>query len=290
MQHRLSKTERNELPKMYQSGMSCTNLANHYGVSTAAIYGLLKRRGVVFRNASESQKKCQLDESVFDIITPESAYWAGFLFADGTIIERGGSPEVALVLSERDREHVVNFQKFLGSSHKILDVKPQIKSKRKTKTAVRLCVRSIQIASALKRFGFAKHLGSIAIPELANCRHFWRGVIDGDGCIGFMSGNKSHCARIELVGGFPLLSQFVDFIHNNFPKSKVSIRPHKTIFRAGMSCTPAKKLIEILYTDSPISLKRKLNAAINILAQATAGAAESNACGDSVRPVELLAQ
>jgi len=35
-------------------------------------------------------------------------------------------------------------------------------------------------------------------------------------------------------------------------------------------------------------LDRDLNAAINILA--TAGAAESNACGDSVRPVELLAQ
>jgi putative transposase len=37
-------------------------------------------------------------------------------------------------------------------------------------------------------------------------------------------------------------------------------------------------------------LDRDLNAAINILAQATAGAAESNACGDSVRPTELLAQ
>jgi len=32
------------------------------------------------------------------------------------------------------------------------------------------------------------------------------------------------------------------------------------------------------------------NKVINILAQATAGAAESNACGDSVRPTELLAQ
>jgi len=37
-------------------------------------------------------------------------------------------------------------------------------------------------------------------------------------------------------------------------------------------------------------LDRDHNSAINILAQATAGAAESNACGDSVRPTELLAQ
>jgi putative transposase len=37
-------------------------------------------------------------------------------------------------------------------------------------------------------------------------------------------------------------------------------------------------------------LDRDLNAAINILAQATAGAAESNACGDSVSPTEFLTQ
>jgi putative transposase len=37
-------------------------------------------------------------------------------------------------------------------------------------------------------------------------------------------------------------------------------------------------------------LDRDLNAARNILEQATAGAAESNACGDSVRPAGLLAQ
>jgi putative transposase len=37
-------------------------------------------------------------------------------------------------------------------------------------------------------------------------------------------------------------------------------------------------------------LDRDLNAAINILAQATAGAVESNACGDSVRPTEFLTQ
>lgn len=37
-------------------------------------------------------------------------------------------------------------------------------------------------------------------------------------------------------------------------------------------------------------LDRDVNAAVNILAQATAGAAGSNACGDYVRPVESLAQ
>ena len=267
MQHRLSKKERDELPALYDNGMSCPKLAEQYGISQVAINGLLRRRGVKIRTQIEAQKKCQLNENVFDKMTPESAYWIGFLFADGTIVERSGrSPVLALVLAEKDKEHIYSFREFLGSSHKILTVNYQkYYGYFSSQNGIRLAVSSARLVSALKNVGFVKHLGSIAIKELACSIHFWRGVVDGDGCIGVLSGNRAHHARLELVGGFPLLSQFVEYIHNQIPLCKISVRPHRSIFKVGLSCKTALQMIDILYTDTTISLSRKHNAAINIL-------------------------
>jgi DNA-binding transcriptional regulator WhiA len=62
-----------------------------------------------------------VNEAVFDTITEESAYWLGFLMADGSInTGKTGNPRIALTLAERDREHLVKFRKFLNCSNQIL--------------------------------------------------------------------------------------------------------------------------------------------------------------------------
>lgn len=52
-----------------------------------------------------------MDESVFDAINEQSAYWIGDLMADGNIYTgKTGNPRIALTLAEGDREHLVKLR------------------------------------------------------------------------------------------------------------------------------------------------------------------------------------
>jgi len=261
MQYRLNKKQINQVCKRYKSGESSLVLSKEFGISPVAICGLLERRNIPRRPQYLARRKCYFDENVFDTITPEVAYWIGFIFADGSIFEqKGKSPIVALALSDKDGEHVTKFKNFFKSSHKIINVRY---NDYKHSTGKRFAINSRHLAERLKYFGWNGKLMSIAQPELAFSPHFWRGVIDGDGWIGI---TKSNYPRLELVGGYPLLSQFAKYTHNIVPEWKGHIRPHKSIFVISFGGKMASKIIYLLYHNAPVALDRKYNASLNILA------------------------
>jgi DNA-binding transcriptional regulator WhiA len=124
-----------------------------------------------------------VNEAVFDTITEESAYWLGFLMADGNInTGKTGNPRIALTLAERDREHLVKFRKFLNCSNQIL--LKIVKVNEKTWNQYTLRFSSKNIADRLNEFGITKRKSLTAKSiGLEDNKHFWRGVLDGDGYI-----------------------------------------------------------------------------------------------------------
>ena len=66
-----------------------------------------------------SMRTCTLNESSFDVLTEQSAYWIGFLIADGNICYKKGIPIIALHLKDIDLPHLHKFREFVGSSHKV---------------------------------------------------------------------------------------------------------------------------------------------------------------------------
>lgn len=276
MQYRLSKIQKESVCFRYSAGESSEKLAIDFGISSVAIRGILKRRNITIRSAREAQIRCELDESAFDVITPESAYWAGFLFADGCLFHRSGSPSLTLRLSAIDAAHVSKFQKFLKSTHKLIIVKAS-ETNIKTKKSVQFQCRSQRLVSRLIEIGM-NGLDSEPITELRQSRDFWRGVIDGDGSLNIYH-RKSYFnkhprinawsiprddKRLELVGGKQLLESFINFLKEKYPDIKNSVRPHKSIFRVGLAGATAEKVIDLLYSDCIVALDRKLNAAKNI--------------------------
>ena len=278
-QHRLTKSQRDEIPGLYLSGISSQSLANSFCVSSVAIRGILKRRGVTLRDRSQSQKKCTLDDNAFDVLTPDACYWAGFIFADGCLFHREGSPSLTVRLAEKDEEHLHKLASFLKSSHKILKVCIQSNSTSFVGTGIsyQLSVRSAKIVNRLEALG-CDGLLSVPFYQLQESRDFWRGVIDGDGCLGVYEqpsyfnkhpkinawSKPRSIARIELVGGEPLLHCFVRFIQTICPCAENTVKKHKSIFRVGIGGNTAIKIANALYEDSSVSLDRKCNAARNI--------------------------
>ena len=136
-----------------------------------------------------------LNHQAFDIVTNDAAYWIGFLFADGSVIQQQrGAPQVQLRLSEIDRGHLEKFRQFLDSTHAITTSPPGNLGGYQSRASARYAIVSRRLAGRLLEMG--RYEGPIA-PELAASRHFWRGVVDGDGSIFIL---KTGYSGISLVG------------------------------------------------------------------------------------------
>lgn len=287
---RLSKSVWAEIIGRYQNGELATSLAREFGCSGVAVSAMLKRKGVSAHDTSYVYRTAAghiLNEMAFDVLTPDAAYWIGFLMADGSVTDGN---TIALVLSEKDTSHLEKFKQFLGASNKIVTgIINRYSTNCKESRGARFAVRSKNLCKVLNKYGVTQNKSATAraSEQIAGNRDFWRGVVDGDGYIALQyrrSYFNAHPrinawskprvdARLELVGSEPLLNQFKTFVESIIPSADITVRPHKNIFRVGLGGKTAEILIATLYKDASEGLDRKVNAARNILSFATAGEA-----------------
>jgi hypothetical protein len=205
-------------------------------------------------------RKRQLRQYAFDELTPDAAYWIGFLFADGSVIGRGESAVVQTRLSECDREHLVKLRSFLGSTHKIGVAPAGNYGGYRSRPSVRLSVPSGRLARRLLSLG--RYEGPID-STLIQSRDFWRGVVDGDGSLGHLASGYAYFA---LVGSRRLLEAFLAFLQGNGLSARMTIRPDKTIFQVATAGHIAERIVSLLYEDATVALDRKAASAARIAA------------------------
>jgi hypothetical protein len=204
--------------------------------------------------------KCLVNHKAFDVVTNDAAYWIGFLFADGSVIQQQkGAPVVQLRLSEIDRGHVENFRQFLGSTHAITTSPPGNFGGYRSRASVRFALNSRRLAERLLEMG--RYEGRIA-PELAVSRHFWRGVVDGDGSIFTL---KTGYSGISLVGSQRLLDAFLGFLRERNLSGRMTVWPHKSIYELSTAGHLAELIIDELYRNAATALDRKAAAAAPII-------------------------
>lgn len=251
-------------------GATIDEMVKTVGVSNSTLTRTLRRYQIKL-GRGRRPRLCTLDESVFDEITPVSARWMGFLFADGCLPRvTEGQQAISMSIGAKDRGHVEKFRAFLKSNHAIVEMtlKERVIDKRYAASpsisAVHFKVRSNHLVEALVRHGMQKSPERVPGPELENLPAFWAGVVDGDGWLGT---DKDAHPYIGLCGHMPLLLKFQKFIADR-DITECNITPTQSgIFRIQMSWKPALKLIEILYTkeSNEAGLERKVLRAQQIL-------------------------
>src|ERR671939_420121 len=131
------------------------------------------------------RRKCSLNESAFEAITEESAYWLGFLIADGCITRDkrlpNSQPRLKINLAHIDLPQLHKLRNFLDFGGKISICEKYCS----------MAVSSRRIVKTLETYGVvARKSQRTAAHSLLECnRHFWRGVVDGDGGIYIKPGN-----------------------------------------------------------------------------------------------------
>lgn len=266
--YKLTQEQKTEIIRQYKDGKSSNTIAKQFGVLPGSIRSLLKRRGIARRSKSEAHRQYTLNEAAFDEINSKSAYWVGFLFADGCVYRGNRTTGVlAIGLSAVDESHLQKFKTFLGSNHRLYyteRIKYILQAKKPSHcSGVSLTIGSERLAATLEKHGMdKKSLGRVAPDYLKDSADFWRGVIDGDGTLYI---EPRGLPRLSLVGGYELLCQFLEFSKSINSKIKAEIRKVGNIFEIALGGEPALNIVTRLYTEPDVCLDRKYIIAKQIL-------------------------
>ncbi len=209
-------------------------------------------------NNGNKIRKYDLDQTAFDTITEESAYWIGFLYADGSVGKGNGSYRISVSLKESDKEHLEKLCDFFKTPKQRVKHVPSTKS-------YQLVISSYILWKRLQDLGFNNKKSWNAKPpeELKNNRHFWRGVIDGDGSLNssLRKDQSTVRRRLDICGTPDTVIDFIIFCEentdHNFSHIKIGdITNTFSTYKIGQK----DKLLAVsrlLYKDSNIYLERK---------------------------------
>jgi len=254
--------------KLYDQGKSFSEIGRILNIDRRAIRYALRKVGRVGKSYRENRGYI-INELCFDEINEESAYWIGFLMADGYISSAKNC--VRLDLQQGDYKHIEKFKKFVGGNQKIyyIDRKSTPNSNKVFKHAV-FCFNSSHIVNVLTKYHFDsnKTLTAKTHNIFINNRDYFRGLIDGDGCLVMYRQGKYVKFQITLTGTLEICQSFNEFVHriiNDLPNT--TIKKRKNIYEIVYSGRSAIKIIDLLYNNANIFLNRKKKIADRIYKQ-----------------------
>lgn len=272
------------LKAYYDDRQGATSIAKDFGIDKKTVYNILVRYGRGTRPRSnrtgETYHKpagivegltptgrsrgrqpgasLAVNEYSFAELTPLTAYWIGFLMADGCISQESGkkTPRLLLRLSVKDRKHLERFRDWIGSGHAIYE-KDHLDPKNNVQRSCCLQIASSQLCADLKKWGVVERKTGNERPAevLLTNRDFWRGCVDGDGSV------YAGACRVYLSGGESLVRAWATWAKTTYG-SEVHLRHHisfcgKKGCWVGDCWKDAGPLLRGLYRSGDMFLARK---------------------------------
>ena len=262
MNHKISKSEHQNIIDLYKDNKSTKSLAKQYNVTNVSIRNILHEHNIELRTCWWESKKYKPIKHYFDKIDDENkAYFLGLLWADGCNNGRG----VMISLQEGDESVLQTMSKNIFSNERPLTFID--KSKYDEKNAYRLTIYDVEILRVLQSFGLVEAKSLIlkypkegVIPKDL-FRHFLRGYFDGDGWASLMHRyNKWHVIVLEwgIIGTKSFMTSMKQKIEEALKIKINKITKHSSVFRIRITKKQIlEKLYRFLYSYSTIYLPRK---------------------------------
>jgi len=245
-----------EIKKLYLSGMEIKNIAELFNSDYKTIWRILKKLDVkIVRKVKE------LDHNFFENFTIESCYWAGFIAADGCVSDKG----LFITLWKNDIHHIGLFRKNIKSNTEISEnVKTQKSGKVTENCGISLYSPKI-VKDLFINFNIVRNKSKIIEPPLKIpndlIKHYIRGYFDGDGSISWHKHNNT--PRIEFATGSKNLIKWIKLILEEnieiLGRPKILIDNKWGIYKLDYMGKQIVEVMKWLYEGSneEIRLKRK---------------------------------
>jgi hypothetical protein len=239
----ITQSQRDQM-KLLEGTMSYRRIASVVGCCHATVSRVLGER---VGSRSEHCRVHSVDHSYFSKLTDESAYWLGFISADGCVHKA----HLRIDLGVKDMPHLLKLRDALSSTHPVSQIpsRPSI---------ARFVVSSPDIVKDLGTYGvvpnktFKLEFPSNIPDDLL--RHYIRGFFDGDGCA------SRGC--FSVVGSYLFIKGLQDYLVNvvGIRRNKLTQLPNKNPNTASLA-NAAKHdialIYDYMYSGATVYLDRK---------------------------------
>ena len=233
--------------------MSIKEMAEYLGRTQSSVENKRCKLGL------KNERKYNFDIDFFKSPLNEfSAYWLGFIYADGYI---SSHKELAIQLQKDDFEHLKKFNKCLGGNIPVtfLEKNPRYIKGKFTGISYLCQIRifSTELVFDLNLLGIHKNKSlDIEFPKLENDYLTWcfiRGYFDGDGSIYY--DNTRNMLRGKITCGSP---DFIESFREFLKKFNINTYVSKDKLDCGISGKESyKNFYSNLYDNANIFLDRK---------------------------------
>ena len=259
--NKVSEEIKQKIIEDYKNNISLRNLEKKYNVSRSTISSYLEKIDIKKIKGNHYRKYFH-DEDFFEKIdSEEKAYWLGFMFADGYIVDnekRYGQDAFGLALAKDSIDSLEKFKKSIKATNPITwDT-----SKKGSQPQGRLLMRSQKTVNDLIDKGCVKQKSLILQPPKNIpddlIRHFIRGFFDGDGSLIKYERTKNSIAySINITSTYEMVKWIkqVFQIGQIFPEK----RREQTWYFTVDGNQQVIKLYHYLYDEATIWMDRKYN-------------------------------
>ena len=260
----LTENETLSLVQEYNANDSTVKeMCSTFNICVGTLYSVLNDRGVP-RRYTKGNFAYRENSDFFESIDSEiSAYWLGFLAADGNI-QDGQHNAVVLSLQSSDKDHLRLFLNHLNSNRPVYCSQDLSVSQ--------VAIHNRQMVSDLAKHGIVPRKTHILEFPTTVPQEFlssWiRGYFDGDGSVRI--GNKNQL-RVQWSGTLSVLIGIREELERQCRVKRTKI--HKClnaqtthVFGYGGNRS-ALKVLEYLYKDAKVYLQRKADCYFNVLGQ-----------------------
>ena len=252
----------------YKKNNNVKELALMFHVSQASMRTALHKFGIQTKLTCEKLKEKYPRNSRYfqNIDTPEKAYWLGFLYADGCVMNSGSIHRVRINLAESDYEHLMKFKKAVEAFN--TPIKQTIKkiNKKEYKGYYISFADKEMVYDLIDKGCFPNKSLELKFPNETQVPrnliyHFIRGYSDGDGTI---TCSYPHGKEFSPLFCWGILGteHFLTNVKNILGKPNLKLENKKTHY--GLKICGNKQLFNILskiyansYDDIELSRKRK---------------------------------
>lgn len=240
----------------------------------------------------------ECNESFFSVIdTERKAYWLGFLYADGNVLQERYSFRTRLILTEGDSDILEELKKDLEATHNISHWKAH--GYPNSKPVKGLTITSRKMFEDLGRLGcYPRKSLTLRFPTSEQVpdhllRHFVRGYFDGDGCITFRVPSESKRPFVQIEG----TKEFLESLREHLRLHGVSVdsalcKRHKDRstnaynLRIGHA-KGVKSMYHLLYDEATFWMRRKRDRFDNWITLESTRKDKDNACQGRRRVLSL---
>jgi hypothetical protein len=198
--------------------------------------------------------KLGVNGRAFSIFSRESAYWAGFIAADGNVDHKG---RLRVYLGIKDIEHLYKLKEFLGSEHKV--AKNETLNRCSFELTDKNIVQGLRDLYNIKPNKSYDLMWPSSLPSEL-CASFIRGYWDGDGslCETFSnSASRTASFYATVVGSDIFINEMFCVLENVFNKRLPYVLSHQNGINAvaKLNTNDAIKLSSWMYLDSTVSTR-----------------------------------